>query len=100
MGQVAVLSRLLMSLIATLPRRTVLLLQGFTRYMETLLAGSQGRPPTASHVTGAQMSIGLVVKKFWNKMMQLYNLFQQLQTEVGHQSVTTTEIRNYSGIIV
>ncbi|XP_038053836.1 coiled-coil domain-containing protein 157-like [Patiria miniata] len=72
--------------------RMMLLLQGFTRFVEMLLSGSQGRPPTAGHVVGSQMSIGLVVKKFWNKMVQLNNLCQQLQTENTAKGKTVNKL--------
>ena len=63
----------------------VLLLQSFTRFTEQVLSGLQSRPVTAGHMVGGQMSIGLVVKKFWNKMVQLNGAIQKLQSEV-HES--------------
>ncbi|XP_022085634.1 coiled-coil domain-containing protein 157-like isoform X2 [Acanthaster planci] len=72
--------------------RMMLLLQGFTRFVEMLLSGSQGRPPTSGLVVGSQMSIGLVIKKFWNKMVQLNNLCQQLQAENKAKSKTVNKL--------
>lgn len=59
----------------------VLLLQSFTRFVEQLIQGTVGRPPTATPM-GTQMSIGLVVKKFWNKIVQLNSITQKLSAEV------------------
>ncbi|XP_033627970.1 coiled-coil domain-containing protein 157-like [Asterias rubens] len=72
--------------------RMMLLLQSFSRFVELLLSGTQGRPPTAGHIVGSQMSIGLVVKKFWNKMVQLHNLCQQLNTENKSKSKTVQKL--------
>lgn len=60
--------------------RMVLLLQSLAKYLEqTLALGS--RKATAMQ-SSSNTSIGLVVKKYWNKMVQAHTLVQQLQSEV------------------
>ncbi|KAM7144603.1 coiled-coil domain-containing protein 157 [Macrochelys suwanniensis] len=61
--------------------RLLLLLQSFTGYVENLI-NEQGVPP--SRAVGPCMSIGLAVRKYWNSMLKLGVLHQQLVTEVGH----------------
>uniref|UniRef100_A0A670KIF3 Coiled-coil domain containing 157 n=2 Tax=Podarcis muralis TaxID=64176 RepID=A0A670KIF3_PODMU len=58
--------------------RLLLLLQSFTRYTENLTS-EQAVPP--SRTTGPCMSIGLAVKKYWNSMLKLGSLYQQLASE-------------------
>ena len=42
-----------------------------------------GDPGKASAIQSASStSIGLVVKQYWNKMVQVYTVVQQLQSEV------------------
>ncbi|XP_043354182.1 coiled-coil domain-containing protein 157 isoform X2 [Dermochelys coriacea] len=58
--------------------RLLLLLQSFTGYMENLI-NEQAVPP--SQAVGPCMSIGLAVRKYWNSMLKLGVLHQQLVTE-------------------
>ncbi|XP_054749412.2 coiled-coil domain-containing protein 157-like [Lytechinus pictus] len=71
--------------------RMVLLLQSFTRFVEQLIQGSVGRPPTATPM-GTQMSIGLVVKKFWNKIVQLNSITQKLSAESKSKGRTISKL--------
>ncbi|XP_072164567.1 coiled-coil domain-containing protein 157-like [Diadema setosum] len=71
--------------------RMVLLLQSFTRFVEQLIQGTVGRPPTATSM-GSQMSIGLVVKKFWNKIVQLNNITHKLHTESKSKGSTINKL--------
>ena len=59
--------------------RLVLLLQAMAKYLDGML--NFGRGVTSAN-TGPGNSIGLVVKKYWNKMVHLYTVLQQLQSEV------------------
>ncbi|XP_071945974.1 coiled-coil domain-containing protein 157-like [Antedon mediterranea] len=74
--------------------RMVLLLQSFTRYVEQLQQLLSGRPVTRGDGLGNQMSIGLVVKKFWNKMVQLYSAVQQCQSENRSKSRTIQKLES------
>ncbi|XP_033108494.1 coiled-coil domain-containing protein 157-like [Anneissia japonica] len=74
--------------------RMVLLLQSFTRYIEQLQQIMQGRPVTRGDGLGSQMSIGLVVRKFWNKMVQLYSAVQQCQSENKSKSRTIHKLES------
>ncbi|XP_030847511.1 coiled-coil domain-containing protein 157 isoform X2 [Strongylocentrotus purpuratus] len=71
--------------------RMVLLLQSFTRFVEQLIQGTVGRPPTATPM-GTQMSIGLVVKKFWNKIVQLNSITQKLSAESKSKGRTINKL--------
>ncbi|NXD16470.1 CC157 protein, partial [Nothocercus nigrocapillus] len=59
-------------------RRLLLLLQSFTGYAENLL--SEKVIPAVQPV-GPCMSAGLTVRKYWNSMLRLGALYQQLLTE-------------------
>ncbi|XP_054852600.1 coiled-coil domain-containing protein 157-like [Eublepharis macularius] len=61
--------------------RLLLLLQSFTAYTENVIS-EQAVPP--SRVTGPCMSIGLAVRKYWNSMLKLGTLYQQLVAEKKH----------------
>ncbi|XP_067406310.1 coiled-coil domain-containing protein 157 isoform X3 [Emydura macquarii macquarii] len=63
-------------------RRLLLLLQSFTGYTENLIS-EQAVPP--SRAVGPCMSIGLAVKKYWNSMLKLGALHQQLVTEKSNR---------------
>ncbi|XP_028680830.2 coiled-coil domain-containing protein 157 isoform X1 [Erpetoichthys calabaricus] len=54
--------------------RLLLLLQGFTRYNEILLGDHKSTLQSKS--VGPSMSIGLVVKTYWNSLLKLGNLYQ------------------------
>ncbi|XP_070806935.1 coiled-coil domain-containing protein 157-like isoform X2 [Pituophis catenifer annectens] len=58
--------------------RLLLLLQSFTGYTESLI--SEEAVPT-SRAVGPSMSIGLTVRKYWNSMLKLGALYQQLVAE-------------------
>ncbi|XP_077165041.1 coiled-coil domain-containing protein 157 isoform X2 [Paroedura picta] len=58
--------------------RLLLLLQSFAAYTEKVIS-EQPVPP--SRVTGSCMSIGLAVRKYWNGMLKLGTLYQQLVAE-------------------
>ena len=60
--------------------RLVFLLQACTRYLDGLL--NFGRGLSSNNNQGNFNSVGLVVKKFWNKMVHLYSVLQQLNSEV------------------
>ena len=51
------------------------------KYLEHILTAGT-RKATAVQ-TSSNASIGLVVKKYWNKMVQIYSVVQKLQAEVG-----------------
>ncbi|XP_013810246.2 coiled-coil domain-containing protein 157 isoform X1 [Apteryx mantelli] len=59
-------------------RRLLLLLQSFTGYAENLLS-EKAIPP--ARPVGPCMSAGLTVRKYWNSMLKLGALYQQLLTE-------------------
>ena len=57
----------------------LLLLQAMAKYLEqTLTIGSR----KATIAQASSVSIGLVVKKYWNKVVQVYAVVQQLKSEV------------------
>ncbi len=83
--------------------RLVLLLQAMAKYLEHILTAGT-RKATAVQ-TSSNASIGLVVKKYWNKMVQIYSVVQKLQAEVGstlnhilHISETSDPTRLRQGI--
>ncbi|XP_058889263.1 coiled-coil domain-containing protein 157-like isoform X1 [Acipenser ruthenus] len=59
--------------------RLLLLLQSFTRYTDVLLAEAKGS--SQSRVIGPSMSIGLVVKRYWNSLLKVGNLYQHTLRE-------------------
>jgi len=61
--------------------RLVLLLQGMAQYCDQLLTSCDGRPASGK-ILGSSMSVGLVAKKFWNKLVHVQQTTQQLQFEV------------------
>ncbi|XP_063000340.1 coiled-coil domain-containing protein 157 [Elgaria multicarinata webbii] len=61
--------------------RLLLLLQSFTGYTENLIS-EQVVPP--SRAPGPGTSIGLAVKKYWNSMLRLGAIYQQLVAEKKH----------------
>ena len=62
--------------------RLVLLLQGMAQFCDQLLTSYDGRPASGK-ILGSSMSVGLVAKKFWNKLVHVQQTAQQLQFEVG-----------------
>ncbi|XP_002732567.1 coiled-coil domain-containing protein 157-like [Saccoglossus kowalevskii] len=73
--------------------RLMLLMQSFTRFIEQLLGVSS---PGNNHV-GSQMSVGLATKKFWHKMIQVYTMLQQQQSENKSKSRTIVKLENAIG---
>ena len=59
----------------------MLLLQGMAQYSDQLLTSYDGRPGSGK-ILGSAMSVGLVAKKFWNKLVHVQQTTQQLQFEV------------------
>ncbi|CAH1802625.1 unnamed protein product [Owenia fusiformis] len=58
--------------------RMVLLYQAMSRFADQSLAANR---PTTAKPPGSNMSIGLVVKKYWNKTVQMQTLITQLKSE-------------------
>ncbi len=71
--------------------RFVFLLQASSQFMDTTssskinLASSVTRPK--SRTVGTTMSVGLVVKKFWSRVVQTSHNIQQLKHEVREKSI-------------
>ena len=65
--------------------RLVLLLQGMAQYCDQLLMSCDGRPASGK-IHGSSMSVGLVAKKFWNKLVHVQQTTQKLQFEVRVQN--------------
>ncbi|XP_071850207.1 coiled-coil domain-containing protein 157-like isoform X1 [Apostichopus japonicus] len=75
--------------------RMVLLLQSFASFTDQMLSGTSARPSTANpQMVGNQMSIGLVVKRSWNKMVRLSLLLQQLQSENRSKTHSLSKLEN------
>ena len=51
------------------------------QYSDQLLTSYDGRPGSGK-ILGSAMSVGLVAKKFWNKLVHVQQTTQQLQFEV------------------
>jgi len=51
-----------------------------SRYVECSLTSGQSQSTSPA---SSSTSIGLVVKKYWNKMVQLQNVFGQVLSEVS-----------------
>ncbi|XP_066303806.1 coiled-coil domain-containing protein 157-like isoform X2 [Branchiostoma lanceolatum] len=60
--------------------RLMLLMQSCSRFADVMLNAGQSRPQTAVGLSSS-LSLGLVIKKYWNKMVQLFTMVQQLQSE-------------------
>lgn len=60
--------------------RLLLLLQSCASYLETLSA-EQTVPPAKA--VGPCMSVGLTVRRFWNSLLKLAMLYQQMLSQVG-----------------
>ncbi|XP_072443662.1 coiled-coil domain-containing protein 157 isoform X1 [Chiloscyllium punctatum] len=71
--------------------RLVLLLQSFTHYVD-LLTKEQCIPSSKS--VGPSMSVGLVVKKYWNSMLKLGNLHQQKSLMAMNLSKLQSDLMN------
>ena len=52
------------------------------QFCDQLLTSYDGRPASGK-ILGSSMSVGLVAKKFWNKLVHVQQTAQQLQFEVG-----------------
>lgn len=60
--------------------RLLLLLQSCASYLETL-SSKQTVPP--ARAVGPCMSVGLTVRRFWNSLLKLGMLYQQMLPQVG-----------------
>ncbi|XP_013408045.1 coiled-coil domain-containing protein 157 isoform X2 [Lingula anatina] len=68
------------SLLELVIDRLVLLIQGMSKYADQTLASSSRSTP--ANLQGSSVSIGLTVRKYWNKMVHLHANVQQLQSEI------------------
>lgn len=67
----------------------MLLLQGAAQFVDQLLKTSdRERRPASSRVMGPAISVGLVAKKFWNKVVHVQQTTQQMHFEVGKNHLT------------
>lgn len=71
--------------------RLVLLLQGMAQYCDQLLMSCDGRPASGK-ILGSSMSVGLVAKKFWNKLVHVQQTTQQLQFERKTKNKTMSKM--------
>ena len=62
--------------------RLVLLMQAMSSFCNHLLSATETNRPGTAKSVGSAMSVGLVAKKFWNKMAHLYHIVQRKLTEV------------------
>ncbi|XP_063171746.1 coiled-coil domain-containing protein 157 [Candoia aspera] len=70
--------------------RLLLLLQSFTGYTEGLIS-EEAVPP--SRAVGPSMSVGLAVRKYWNSMLKLGALYQQLAAEKKYSNDNTSSLK-------
>ncbi len=61
--------------------RLVLLLQAMSKYTEQMTVTKNSRG-TSAHNTATNSSLGLVVKKYWAKLVQLQAVLQEVRAEV------------------
>ncbi|XP_028396455.1 coiled-coil domain-containing protein 157-like [Dendronephthya gigantea] len=61
--------------------RLVLLMQAMSSFCNHLLSATETNRPGTAKSVGSAMSVGLVAKKFWNKMAHLYHVVQRKLTE-------------------
>ncbi|XP_070573796.1 coiled-coil domain-containing protein 157-like [Ptychodera flava] len=73
--------------------RVMLLLQSFTRFLDQLTT-TGGSPPSGNESVGSQMSIGLATKRFWNKVIQVFTNYKQLQSENKSKNRTIAKLEN------
>ncbi|XP_068750347.1 coiled-coil domain-containing protein 157-like [Montipora capricornis] len=73
--------------------RLVLLLQGMAQYCDQLLTSCDGRP-VSGKILGSSMSVGLVAKKFWNKLVHVQQTTQQLQFERKTKNKTMSKMED------
>lgn len=73
--------------------RLVLLLQGMAQYCDQLLMSCNGRPASGK-IHGSSMSVGLVAKKFWNKLVHVQQTTQQLQFERKTKNKTMSKMED------
>ncbi|KAL8180534.1 UNVERIFIED_CONTAM: hypothetical protein K2H54_027088 [Gekko kuhli] len=71
--------------------RLLLLLQSFAAYTENVISEQAVPPP---RVTGPCMSIGLAVRKYWNGMLKLGTLYQQLVAEKKHNEEDISSLKS------
>jgi hypothetical protein len=70
-----------LSTLASPSHRLLLLLQSCASYLENL-SSEQTLPP--ARAAGPCMSVGLTVRCFWNSLLKLGLLYQQVAPQVGH----------------
>lgn len=73
--------------------RLVLLLQGMAQFSDQLLTSYDGRPASGK-ILGSSMSVGLVAKKFWNKLVHVQQTTQQLQFESKTKNKTMSKMED------
>lgn len=63
----------------------LLLMQSLASYSDQLIVSDDQNSPSRrqSRVKASAVSVGLVVKKYWNKVVHFARTYQQAQTEVG-----------------
>ncbi|XP_072103612.1 coiled-coil domain-containing protein 157-like isoform X1 [Mobula birostris] len=71
--------------------RLVLLLQSFTHYVDVLIK-DQTIPVSKS--VGPSMSVGLVVRKYWNSMLKLASFYQQKKLMVDDIAKLQSDLMN------
>ena len=71
----------------------MLLLQGMAHFIEQLLTSCDGRPASGK-ILGSSMSVGLVAKKFWNKLVHAQQTTQQLQFESKTKNKTMSKMED------
>ena len=71
----------------------MLLLQGMAHFIEPLLTSCDGRPASGK-ILGSSMSVGLVAKKFWNKLVHVQQTTQQLQFESKTKNKTMSKMED------
>jgi hypothetical protein len=57
-------------------------MQALSSFCNHLLSATESNRPGTGKSVGSAMSVGLVVKKFWNKMAHLYRIVQRELTQV------------------
>ncbi|CAB3981240.1 Hypothetical predicted protein [Paramuricea clavata] len=74
--------------------RLVLLMQALSSFCNHLLSTTESNRPGTAKSVGSAMSVGLVVKKFWNKMAHLYHIVQRELTESSSKDKKLRSLEN------